>query len=91
MQPAQYRPLTIPSNILRLLTVRLCSDMSSIAEEHQMLGPEQFGFRKKRSTIDAVFVLFTMFQKAKLKSWPFAASFIDISKVISTFSMLIII
>ena len=68
MQPAQYRPLTIPSNMLRLLTVRLCDDMSSIAEEQQMLGPEQFGFRKKRSTIDAVFVLATMFQKAKMKS-----------------------
>ena len=68
MQPAQYRPITIPSNMLRLLTVRMCGDMSSIAEEHQMLGPEQFGFRRKRSTIDAVFVLSTIFQKAKMKS-----------------------
>ena len=68
MQPVQYRPITIPSNMLRLLTVRMCGDMSSIAEEQQMLGPEQFGFRRKRSTIDAVYVLSTMFQKAKMKS-----------------------
>ena len=67
MEPAQYRPITVPSNLLRLLSVRMCADMSSIAEEHQMLGPEQFGFRKKRSTLDAVYVLATMFQKAKIK------------------------
>ena len=67
MAPSQYRPITVPSNILRLLTVRMCSTMSEIAEEH-MLGPEQFGFRKKRSTLDAVFVLATMLQKAKIKS-----------------------
>jgi hypothetical protein len=42
--------------------------MSDIAEDHDMLGPEQFGFRRKRSTIDAVFVLATMLQKAKIKS-----------------------
>lgn len=68
MAPSQYRPITVPSNILRLLTVRMCSTMSEIAEEHSMLGPEQFGFRKKRSTLDAVFVLATMLQKAKIKS-----------------------
>ena len=68
MQPVQYRPITIPSNMLRLITVRMCVAMSSIAEEQQMLGPEQFGFRKKRSTMDAIFVLSTMFQKAKVKS-----------------------
>ena len=55
--------------------------MTSIAEEKDMLGPEQFGFRSKRSTLDAVFVLATLLQKAKAKGWHFAASFIDISKV----------
>lgn len=68
MEPSQYRPITVPSNLLRLLTVRMCSTMSDIAEDHDMLGPEQFGFRRKRSTIDAVFVLATMLQKAKIKS-----------------------
>ena len=67
MMASQYRPLTVPSNILRLITLRMCSTMTSIAEEKDMLGPEQFGFRTKRSTLDAVFVLATLLQKAKAK------------------------
>ena len=67
MMASQYRPLTVPSNILRLITIRMCSTMTSIAEERNMLGPEQFGFCSKRSTLDAVFVLATLLQKAKAK------------------------
>ena len=67
MMASQYRPLTVPSNILRLITIRMCSTMTSIAEDKDMLGPEQFGFRSKRSTLDAVFVLATLLQKAKAK------------------------
>jgi len=33
--------------------------MSEVAEENHLLGPEQFGFHKNRSTIDAIFVLST--------------------------------
>ena len=41
--------------------------MTTIAEENGMLGPEQFGFRKGRSTQDAVFLLTTLLKKAKDK------------------------
>ena len=68
MQPSQYRPITIPSNLLRLLTVRMSKRMTDVAESNGMLGPEQFGFRRGRSTVDAVFVLSTLLQKAKAKS-----------------------
>ena len=64
LDTAQYRPITIPSNILRLITVRMCARMTRAAEENGLLGPEQFGFRKGRSTMDAVFVLTTMMKKA---------------------------
>ena len=66
-QPGQYRPIPIPSNILRLLTVRMCEKMTSIVEEQGLLGEEQFGFRRKRSTTDACFVFNTLVQKAKRK------------------------
>ena len=55
--------------------------MTKIIEENKLLGEEQFGFRKKRSTIDAVFTLSTVFQKAKAKRWQYACAFIDFSKV----------
>lgn len=42
--------------------------MSEIAEAHGLIGPHQFGFRKNRSTVDAVFVLSTLLKKAKAKS-----------------------
>ena len=41
--------------------------MSDVAESHGLLGPEQFGFRRSRSTLDAVFVLQTLMMKAKAK------------------------
>ena len=68
LEPGQYRPITIPSNILRLITVRMCGLMTEAAEYNGLLGPEQFGFRKGRSTLDAVFVLYTLMMKAKSKS-----------------------
>ena len=67
MQPSQYRPITVPSNLLRLVTVRMADTMSKLAEDNGIHGPEQFGFRKKHSTLDAVFVLSTMMRKAKTK------------------------
>ena len=63
-----YRPLTVPSNILRLITARMCNKMTKIAEREGMVGQEQFGFRKGRSTLDAVFVLTTLLSKAKAKT-----------------------
>ena len=41
--------------------------MMEIAEENKLLGPEQFGFRKKRSTTDAIFILSTLLKKAKVR------------------------
>ena len=81
LAPSNFRPITIPSNLLRLLTVRMCEIMTNLCEENNILGQEQFGFRRKRSTVDAVFVLSTLIKKAKLKRWPFATAFLDISKV----------
>ena len=68
LQPSMYRPITIPSNILRLLTVRMCKYMTEAAEANMLLGQEQFGFRRKRSTLDAIFLLSTLLNKAKAKT-----------------------
>ena len=65
MLPSNYRPITIPSNILRLITVRMCRLMTNAVEDNKILGPEQFGFRRGRSTTDAVFLLQTLMRKAR--------------------------
>ena len=67
LQPVQYRPITIPSNLLRLITVRMCDRMTDAVEANGLLGPEQFGFRRGRSTLYAAFVLTTLMMKAKRK------------------------
>ena len=77
-----YRPITVPSNLLRLLTVRMCKLLTEVVEENQMLGPEQYGFRKGRGTRDAVFVLSTIMKNAKIRGIPYSAAFLDISKVV---------
>ena len=55
--------------------------MAGIAETHGLVGPHQFGFKKNRSTVDAVFLLTALLKKAKAKNLPFSAAFIDVSKV----------
>ena len=64
---SQYRPITIPSNILRIITVRMSQKMSKIVEENDLLPPDQFGFRKGKSTADAIYILSTLLRKAKGK------------------------
>ena len=81
MHASQYRPITVPSNILGLVTSRMCRKMSDIVEKHGLLSEAQFGFRKGRSTLDAIFVLSTLIQKAKKKRKSYAVAFLDISKV----------
>ena len=61
--------------------------MTDVAEKEGMIGQEQFGFRKDRSTIDAVFVLTTLLSKARSKTWQYSAAFLDISKVLSFYSI----
>ena len=56
--------------------------MTNIVEDNKMLGEEQFGFRRKRSTIDAAFVLTSLLHKAKRNQSRFATAFIDIAKEI---------
>ena len=67
MKPLQYRPITVPSNLLRLITVRMCERMTKIVEDYDMIGQEQFGFRRGKSTTDAIFILTQLLHKAKTK------------------------
>ena len=66
----------------------MCEKMTSIVEREGHLGPGQFGFRKNKSTTDAVFVLSTILQKARAKGWPFACAFVDISKVVEVHKLI---
>ena len=55
--------------------------MTEAAESNGLIGMEQFGFRRGRSTLDAIFVLSTLLKKAKSKNCPYVTAFVDIAKV----------
>ena len=55
--------------------------MTDIIEKHSLLSDAQFGFRPGRSTLDAIYVLTSLIQKAKKGRKPYAVAFLDISKV----------
>ena len=60
----------------------MCKYMTKVSEDNGLIGMEQFGFRRGRSTLDAIFTLMSLIMKAKSKGWHFASAFLDISKVI---------
>ena len=55
----QRRPLTISSILSGMFTSRSAEKMSGVAEREGHLSEASFGFRKKRSTADCVFLLNT--------------------------------
>ena len=38
LNASNYRPITVPSCFLRVLTQRMCKDMTSISERHKLIG-----------------------------------------------------
>ena len=75
------RPLTIGNGFQHLVAMRHNSKMSEVVEREKLLGEEQFGFRKGRSTTDALFVLNAAIQKSRLKGKKITLTFLDIKKV----------
>ena len=57
LNPDNYRPIAITSVLYRLYAGMVTEATASWAEEHGVIPPEQFGFQKGRSTVQAAFVL----------------------------------
>jgi len=58
-----YRGITLLSKFSKLLTCVLNQRISYWCEENNVISDAQFGFRKSRSTVDAVFILQLIIQK----------------------------
>ena len=80
MDLSNRRPLAVINGLQHMLAMRHNNKLSTVVEREGLLGENQFGFRKGRSTTDALFVLLTMVQKCKLKSSKLTMSFLDIQK-----------
>ena len=66
LDPKNYRPICISSVLLKLFTRLLNTRLEHIVEENNMLCDLQYGFRKRKSTMDAIMVVTTAIEKAKL-------------------------
>ena len=60
-----YRPITVSSALMALLTKELARRIQIMVEREEILTKGQNGFRPRRSTLDNLFVLMTLLDRAK--------------------------
>lgn len=53
-EPASYRPICLLDTMGKILERIICNRLTAVAEENNALANFQFGFRKSRSTVDAI-------------------------------------
>ena len=79
LNPANYRPITITSVLLKLFTRVLNVRLDKVVEKHKFLSEQQYGFRKNKSTADAIFVITAAIEKAKQEGMDAGLASIDLS------------
>ena len=78
LDPANYRPITLSSVLMKVLTRLLNIRLEEVVEENKLLSEKQFGFRKKYSTADAVLVTSAAIDKARLDKMDAGMASIDL-------------
>jgi hypothetical protein len=80
LQMDNYRGITVGSAISKIFAQVLLARMDNWAETYGLRASTQFGFRKDRGTVDAVFMLRHLVDKAHEGGKPLHAAFIDFRK-----------
>ena len=75
-----YRGITLVSCFSKIFTGVLNNRLNKWAENNDVLSDSQFGFRKGRSTTDAIFVLNAIIQKILNENGRLFCAFIDLKK-----------
>ena len=78
LDPANYRPITLSSVLMKVLTRLLNIRLEEVVEENNLLSEKQFGFRKKYSTSDAVLVTSAAIDKARMDKMDAGMASIDL-------------
>ena len=78
LDPANYRPITLSSVMMKVLTRLLNIRLEEVVEENKLLSEKQFGFRKKYSTMDAVLVTSAAIDKARMDKLDAGMASIDL-------------
>lgn len=75
-----YRGITLLSNFGKLFTCILNSRITNWCENNTIISDAQFGFRKGRSTVDAIFILHSLIEHILNKNNRLYCSFIDMKQ-----------
>ena len=76
--PLNYRPITLSSVLLKILTRILNTRLTNLLEDQNLLSDKQYGFRKNKSTQDAIFIVTTAIEQAKKEKDNAAIAFVDL-------------
>ena len=84
--PKNYRPISLTSNICKLLEKMVNNRLIWFLEKTQKLSPQQFGFRPGRTTIDPIAALTTDILNGFKERKTTTAVFFDLEKAFDTIS-----
>lgn len=79
-----YRPISVLTSFSKLLEKRMYKRISNYIEKQNILSKHQFGFRKNRSTEDAILELTDKISKALDERKYTLGVFLDLSKAFDT-------
>lgn len=79
-----YRGISIVNVVYKMYAQIICSRLSRYCEENELLPDCQNGFRKRRSTIDCIYVLNHCIQSTLSKGRQLYAAFIDFKAAFDT-------
>lgn len=85
--PSNYRPISLLTIIAKLLEKVIKHRLSKFLEENNLLANNQFGFRQKRSTEDAVIQLTDTVASSLDKGERCIGVFLDLKKAFDTVSI----
>ena len=77
---SSYRPISLLDSLSKLVEVFIARQINAHIEEHNLLMPEQFGFRKNLSAPHQVYRLVEHITTGKVNNQSTAAVFLDIEK-----------
>jgi hypothetical protein len=79
-----YRPIALLNTCYKILAFHIQYHLSRFMEENKLLSDDQFGFRKKRDTTEAIGRLKITFEKLSRHKSPYHLLFLDITKAYDT-------
>ena len=82
--PSNYRGITLVNIIAKIFSLTIRNRLNKWCETGHIFNDSQFGFRDKRSTSDAVFILHSVIQKILSRNSKLYCIFIDYEKAFDT-------